>query len=270
MERCRGELLRWSRRKKKWNIFPVVWTTQRAGSLDETPGSPRLRKREGDEKEGREESWSERKKQSKTERPKRPSNDWEKRKRWWETKKGEWGEKKKKAPVFLSDIQRFVPLRTAMTSRQQRCDWALGQAQISCPCVTGKKQLASLVPAERTGRGIGCFHHATGEGYVTLRAEFTRMVQHQLIIASLPSLRPLCPFGVQRAAEITPPERVTLFNGMSGRNVTALLKNSGKGREKALSLELSLCAFAFIWARVCVSLYACVSVHVLWVVSSRL
>lgn len=96
MERCRGELLRWSRRKKKWNIFPVVWTTQRAGSLDETPGSPCLRKREGDEKEGREESWSERKKQSKTERPKRPSNDWEKRKRWWETKKGEWGEKKKK------------------------------------------------------------------------------------------------------------------------------------------------------------------------------
>lgn len=35
MERCRGELLRWSRRKKKWNIFPVVWTTQRTGPWDE-------------------------------------------------------------------------------------------------------------------------------------------------------------------------------------------------------------------------------------------
>lgn len=44
MERCRGELLIWSRRKKKWNIFPVVWTTHRTRSWDETPGSLRLRR----------------------------------------------------------------------------------------------------------------------------------------------------------------------------------------------------------------------------------
>lgn len=40
MERWRGDLIRWSRRKKKWNIFPVVWTPHLTGSWEDTPGSP--------------------------------------------------------------------------------------------------------------------------------------------------------------------------------------------------------------------------------------
>lgn len=99
MERCRGDLLRWSSRgkkKKKWNIFPVVWTTHRAGFWDETPGSPRLQR----ERERRGERGVEqraRKKQSKTERQKRAEQWLKKRRRWREMKREEW----KKDPCVL-------------------------------------------------------------------------------------------------------------------------------------------------------------------------
>lgn len=77
---------------------------------------------------------------------------------------------------------------------------------------------------------------------------------------TLPGLHPFCPFWRQRAAEITPPEPVTLFNVTSGQSVTILWKNSrqkgGKGR--ALSLELSLCAFAFICVCLCAPARLCV------------
>lgn len=111
---------------------------------------------------------------------------------------------------------------------------------------------------ERTGGeqrdSIGCLHHATREGSVTPRAQFTRMIQHQLIVPHPPSAPSLLPVLMQRAGEITPPEPATLFNDMSGQNVIALLKRQGGGN--ALSLELRvcvcMCVFAFMCACTCV------------------
>lgn len=84
-----------------------------------------------------------------------------------------------------------------MTSSERRCDWALGQAQISCPCVTEKTTSKGL-GASREGRREGewqgnkllpSYHRRT---VVTLWAEVACTVQYQLFVTNLPRLRPFC------------------------------------------------------------------------------
>lgn len=118
-------------------------------------------------------------------------------------------------------------------------------AQVSCPCVTETEGGRGQTEAELIlGHTWLCLHHATREGPVTPLAEFTRMIQQQLInpppspiytprlpdSPTAPRLRPSCSTWRQRAVEIAPLEPVTLFNDTSGQNVTALLqKNAGGG-----------------------------------------
>lgn len=78
----------------------------------------------------------------------------------------------------------------------------------------------------------GCFHQATGGSSLTppphpRGVKFTRMIQHQLIILQ-PRLL-LSPSAHLEAVEITPPEPVTLFNDMSGQNVTSLCEKAWGG-----------------------------------------
>lgn len=72
--------------------------------------------------------------------------------------------------------------------------------------------------------------------------KFTRMIQHQLIILQ-PGLL-LSPSAHLEAVEITPPEPVTLFNDVSGQNVTSLYEKAWGGCFKPQARDG--CVLAFI------------------------
>lgn len=145
MERCRGELLRRGRRKKKeMEHFP--------GCLNNPPhwfwgldAGVTLSPKRGREREG-EESWK--KKQS-------------------ETKKQKWGKHwLRKVKEMMRSEERGMeqdPLCFNMISNDLclytrawhwRCDWALGQAQISCPCVTKTKNWEVVESREILNNGL--------------------------------------------------------------------------------------------------------------------
>ena len=137
-------------------------------------------------------------------------------------------------------------------------------------CDRRKKQ---LVPAERTGQNRRraerdnrpqpwCHRRRLydPEGWVYTHGPASS--------PTLPCLHPFCPFWRQRAAEITPPEPVTLFNVTSGQSVTILWKTQGKrGGRKSFKPRAK---FVCVRSHLCVSLCARAPVRALWVVSCGL
>lgn len=122
-----------------------------------------------------------------------------------------------------------------------RPDRALGQAQRD-----------SLQPGEDMDTP-GCFHQATGGSSLTPSPSLRSYVythdpapaHHSAAsAASIPSAH-------LEAVEITPPEPVTLFNDMSGQNVTSLCEKAW-GRGAALSLKPGLGVCSHSSEHVCV------------------
>ena len=89
---------------------------------------------------------------------------------------------------------------------------------------------------DRTGgerrETIGCCLGATGEGYATLRAEFTRMVQHHLppSLASIPSAR----FGGREQRKSLPRNLWHFLMSRQARVSQYCGKTQGKGGKEEL------------------------------------
>lgn len=175
MERCRGELLRRGRRKKKRN-----GTFSR---LSEQPTALVLRTRRrghpvSEEREREREKRVGKRNRARLKNRNGASIDWEKWKRWWEVKRGEWSK--------IRCVLIWYPTICASTHGHDTGDVIELLAKLKSPAhVWLKQRTGKWWRAERYWT-MGCFHHATREGSVTLRAEFTRMIQHQLIIPHPP------------------------------------------------------------------------------------